>query len=303
MAIAFDALGSGNGAGSINISHTVSGSDRILVVCVTNLSAATNPVDGDLTYNGTVMALQNSVTVGTRWVGIYTLIAPDTGANSINATVIGSTNWSVISASYTGVAQTGNPESSTTNSDGTAGTTFSITDTSTTDNGWHVASFQAQNTIDAGASTTKRGEQGPFSGSVLTGMFDTNAAITPAGSNTLNFTCANSVRSAVSVIIKPSSSASEINISETSTLAESVHFAITKLFQESVTTSELVSVARLVIISIVETISWVESFVVRLLWTRRTPPSTSWSGRTQPSTLWDDRTQPSTTWTPRTPPS
>jgi len=305
MAIAFDALSSGNGnGGSLSVAHTVAGSDRALVVCIANLTDNTDPVSGDVSYNGTAMTKISETTIGvSRWVGLFLLIAPSTGANNVTATLTGTSNWSVISASYTGVKQTGNPEDFDTNSDGTAGTTFTISNTSVTNNAWHVACFQASGAIGAGSSTTKRGEQGGWSGSVLSGIFDTNAAISPAGANTLNFTCNNSARSSIGLILAPSTSVSTINVSETSTLSESVTRGITKIFQDSSTVSEVVSVARLVIISIVETISWVESFIARLLWTRRTKPTTPWDGRTEPTTAWDDRTKPTTTWTPRTPPS
>lgn len=295
MAIAFDAFSSGNGTGSsLSVSHTTTGSDRALVVCIANLDNNADPVSGNVTYNGVAMTKIAETTIGvSRWAGLFLLIAPNTGANNIAATLAGTANWSVVSTSYTGVEQTGQPEDFNTNSDGTNGTTFSINNTSITDEAWHVGCFQTAGTIDAGASTTKRGQQGPWSGSVLSGMFDTNAAISPAGSNTLNFTCNNSARSAISLILAPGSSVAVIDISETSTTVESRNFAITKAFQESTITSEAVSVLRSVIISIVETISWVESFIARLLWSRRTKPSTSW----------DDRTQPPTTWTPRTPPS
>lgn len=186
-AIALDSANAGaSGTGtSLTYAHTTSGSDRILFVGFAVTTQNTDDITG-VTYNGSALTLVDKIKVpdtDNRWVYLYYIVAPSTGANNIVINSTSSTAKTANAVSYTGASQTGVPDSSATNT-ATSGTTFALTTTSVADNSWLVAMLRVGSTgLVAGANTTLRGTVSSFSK-----MADSNAAVTPAGSNSLNFT-------------------------------------------------------------------------------------------------------------------
>lgn len=194
-AIAFD-NGSGRNNGgattTLKYSHTTGvGTDRILWMAVIGNNSAVDNIT-HVKYNG-IPATQigrrlNPDSGGTRWVYLYCLAAPSTGANTVeikfaaNQDFIGS-----FAASYTGAQQTCSGLASSTNATDGTFTATSITGTVTTvaDNSWTVAAMAndtGNNTAQAG--TTFRGTNTAFAQS----LGDSNGAITPAGATSLGAT-------------------------------------------------------------------------------------------------------------------
>ena len=186
-AIALDSANAGaSGTGtSLTYAHTTAGSNRILFVGFAVTTQNTDDITG-VTYNGVALTIVNKIKVPTtddRWTYLYYLVAPATGANNIVISSTSSTAKTANAVSYTGASQTGVPDSSATNT-ATSGTTFSLTTTSVADNSWLVGLLRVGSTgLVAGSGTTLRGTVSSF-----TKMADSNAAVTPAGSNSLNFT-------------------------------------------------------------------------------------------------------------------
>jgi hypothetical protein len=202
MAIAFDAATDGGTATgtSLTFSHTCgAGSDRLLLVGINGDLVGVNDDITGVTYAGVSMTLVAKITATTaRYQYLYYLLNPATGANNVVISCTNSHFLGATSASYTGVSQSGQPDNSVTN---TGVTVTQITGTLTTvaDNCWTMAlgcqNFSG-NTMSAGTNTTERVELGTF---FTAGMYDRNAAITPAGSTSL--TVANSGTSTMGIIM------------------------------------------------------------------------------------------------------
>ncbi len=106
MALAVDAVSntSGSGTGPFTFSHTVSGSDRALCVCIANYRNTTYITD--VTFDGDALTELESLTSGEYTVSIWGMAAPNAGTLTVSVTP----NLSVfdigISAiSFTGVDQ------------------------------------------------------------------------------------------------------------------------------------------------------------------------------------------------------
>lgn len=128
--------------------------------------------------------------VGSTRAVLYVLANPASGANNIVVTSSDATYRWCASASYTGAAQTGQPDAF--NSATTSGTSISVAVITVADNCWVTGFFfnEANTAFTAGANTTRR----------ITGfysMMDTNAAQTPAGSYSIAATWTNSNSGAV----------------------------------------------------------------------------------------------------------
>lgn len=187
MAITYDTSSSGNaspGNATVTISHTITGSNTILIIGVTNQNAGGLSVG---TYNGTsflsnVLATITSGGVPTTLYYIYAAA----GTANIVVTRNTTTNYlMVMAASYTGVNQSmvwsgGGATDATNTGSGTA-STFTGTVTSIADNSWAILTCEFDNaSLSAGTGSTLRQSQIP--GYVAWGIFDTNGAKTPAGS-------------------------------------------------------------------------------------------------------------------------
>ena len=120
---------------------------------------------------------------------LWRLLAPATGANDIVITNSGSVTVGS-AVSYTGVSQSGFPDSSSATVRNSTTTSFGASTTTVADNAWVVCTSRTGNgfALTAGANTTMRSqpETTYFGGSAL---WDTGGAQTPAGSKTVTVTC------------------------------------------------------------------------------------------------------------------
>lgn len=187
MAIAFDAASESftNSATSLTWSHTCTGSDRILWVSV--MASSARNITG-VTYNGVALtSLTRSA--GTQPMQLWYLIAPATGANNIVVSIDGAASFIYTSAgSYTGVEQSGQPDAQATNST----TASSVTTTLTTiaDNCWTILGARGATSGNTDASTNSTERAAGAAGTVQ--LYDSNGAVTPAGSFGMTITTAGS---------------------------------------------------------------------------------------------------------------
>jgi hypothetical protein len=187
MAIAFDASTNGNFVSGTTrtFSHTCTGSDRILFVEAV-INEATDKITG-VTYSGVSMTRIATVNpTANRRLYLYYLIAPATGANNVVITASSSTAIGGNAASYTGVAQSGTIiDVSTTATDTTSPIATSLT--TTIDNTWTILCTTQDTTTVFSASTgsTFRVQNTTYAD---VSIFDSNGAITPAGSTTMTVT-------------------------------------------------------------------------------------------------------------------
>ena len=179
MAIAFDAVSVGlkspSGTGPLVISHTCTGSDRILFV---GCFATAGDVVTGVTYGGVAMTLVAKHVAGSEYEYLYYLIAPATGTNDISISWTGSTILRGHGVSYTGAKQSAQPDAFGTDSE-TSSNTISTSLTTIADNSWVLMMVRSQGDITAGNNTTLRGV------STTSNILDRGAATTPAGSETL----------------------------------------------------------------------------------------------------------------------
>lgn len=188
--IAYDNSGkASSSSGDISQSFTVTGTDTFLAVVLTH-----NTTINSVTYAGvalTKLTTQSSLNYGV--LDFWYLIAPATGANTLaidgNADFVSAT-W----ASYTGVKQTGFPDSQSKQDPTTPSSPITGSTTTVADNCWLIGGFStafgAAQDFAAGTDTTLRQSNrydsaGTFYTACIT---DSNAAKTPAGSYSLAVT-------------------------------------------------------------------------------------------------------------------
>lgn len=178
-AIAYDAFSSWYSwpGSSTTWSHTVSGSDTILFVGFHILS--TSDLATGVTFNGDALTRINTQVGSSERAYLYYMVAPDDGAHNIVVSFSSSIENQTAAASYTGAAQSGQPDA---NNTGSGANPLNISVTTVADNAWPV--IFARNTganVTAESGTTFRG------GANSLNMGDSNADITPAGSTSLGF--------------------------------------------------------------------------------------------------------------------
>lgn len=182
MAIAFDAAtNSGNSSGTTKtFAHTCgSGANRILFVgCY---GGSTDILTG-ITYGGVAMTFLEKQTVGfgDRYIYLYYLLNPASGANNVVISFSSSENCAADAVSYTGALQSGVPDAHNNWQDAFV-TSISHSLTTVADNCWIV--FLAK-TNGAGNPTADTGLTVRGAGNSMS-IFDSNSAITPAGSYTM----------------------------------------------------------------------------------------------------------------------
>ena len=184
MPIAFDTAVDGslvNPGTSLTWSHTHTGNNLLSLVSVFGDTQG-GDVDGSkitgVTNNSVSMTeLARVLPSGDRWLYLFYLLAPATGAHNIVVSASSSIVIAGQSASYTGVKQSGFPDNSTTN---TANTALDITTSLATsaNNCWTF--LATKNSIGASAADT--GSTLRISNANGMGIYDSNALITPAGS-------------------------------------------------------------------------------------------------------------------------
>ncbi len=182
MAIAYDTSASGNAAAtSLTYSHTCTGTNLILYVGVFIISGA-DQVTG-VTYGGVAMTRVDYVLVDTN-VGtyLYQLVAPSTGANNVVVSMSTSLTVQGSSSSFTGAAQSGQPDAHTTMVETTNVIQSTTSLTTVADNDWLVAFCTNNSGGSFATSATNLTRRTNFNFSAI---FDTNAAQTPAGSKSV----------------------------------------------------------------------------------------------------------------------
>lgn len=187
MAIAYDSVSfdAAGGASPYTVSHTVSGTDKFLLVSVRSQVAGGGDVVTGVTYNGTSMTRINTIRSETNNERgyLYYLINPDTGTHDIVVTA-SSGNLIAGGASYTGVDQTSPIDANNTSTQGT-GTSVSLSVTTTTDNCWLVGYGDgvtgSGSAFTPGSNTTERAEND------RNVQFDSNGPQTPTGSYSQNY--------------------------------------------------------------------------------------------------------------------
>lgn len=166
--IAFDSTSQWSSGSSWT--HTTSGSDRLLVVsCFGDLTDTLTSV----TYNGVSMTLlSKALTPADRYNYLFYLLNPALGANTVQ--INGPSVIRGVSASYTGVAQTGQPDSNPTPTTGT-GTQASVNITPGASGCWLIGNpAGGAGYNNAGAGYTIRGTT---SGGTI--LQDSNGPVSP----------------------------------------------------------------------------------------------------------------------------
>lgn len=136
MAIAFDAFTDGSGAFSgeltLTYSHTTTGSNRCLVVATRTIhTLPSGDVVTGITYAGTAM----TQAIKKPWpphdgsfTYLYYLVNPASGANNVVVSVSSNDNqFTSACGSYTGVLQSGTPDTGFTSEDAVGDRTVSVT--------------------------------------------------------------------------------------------------------------------------------------------------------------------------------
>lgn len=197
--LAFDAAaGTQDNSGavtSLSWSHTTTGSNRYLIVFCTITRTNASSVDfSSATYNSVAMTQLKEATVtdgGSNKVSVvaYGLAAPATGANTVQVNISGTLNgnqqFGCNSQSYTTVKQSGQPDSTGSNTlAGSSVTTFTVTDTVAAQSWLTGAASEDAGDIAAGSA----GSGTTYRGSARFNMWgaDSNADVA-AGSRTLNW--------------------------------------------------------------------------------------------------------------------
>lgn len=182
MAIALDhsSFGAFNaGVISQTFSYTCNGTNRILFIGV--VGDITNDKITTVTYGSVSMTLVGKiVTPAERFIYLYSLVNPASGSNSCVISASGTTDIASVAISYTGAKQTSNPDNQTTNTVPSA-TTLTTSLVTGNDNDWTVL-WMKTNANPPTASTGSTVRQ--ITGSA--GLFDSNAAITPAASYSMS---------------------------------------------------------------------------------------------------------------------
>ncbi len=161
MAIAVDASTDGNhtlSSQTHSFNHTCSGSDRYLVVVAFGDVAGVFP-DVTATYNSVSMTeLGRANTPTDRWMALFGLINPTSGTHAVLVTqnLVGSTATGGSAVSYTGVLQSGQPDSSNSGT-GSSTTSFPLSTTVMATGCWLVLGTKSTSgTISGGSGTTAR---------------------------------------------------------------------------------------------------------------------------------------------------
>lgn len=211
MALAYDTdagviVNSGTVA-SVNI--TTAGTNEIILIGILDVTRGGLSA---ITVGGSAATLVNSLDLGAGngFMYMYNFVGA-TGTQSISVTrnTSSTSELGVLALAYTGASQTGQTDSNTTNS--ASATSITTSSTSVADNSWHVQwAVSTGSAITAGTGTTDR------TGSLISAgqkMGDNNAAIHPAGSNSMqwNQTSGSPLIGVIAATIKPVAAAASRN--------------------------------------------------------------------------------------------
>lgn len=198
MAIAFGAsadLGF-SFTGSKTTAFSTSGTNRILFVGGWGSTTTSNWTS--VTYGGVALTKVGERQVpGDRWVYLWMLPNPATGSNNVVITESGTAGIDAWAAYYTGAAQSGQPDASTTDAGTSVNNSLSVT--TTADNCWAIAAFKYTAAVgSAGSGTVLRTTTANASQ-----VYDSGAAKTPPGTLTLNITHASTAYAMVMASFAP----------------------------------------------------------------------------------------------------
>lgn len=190
-AIAFDdeSKGSATSSNTATISHITTASDnRLMIVHIVDVGTT---AVSTVTYNGdslTKFATNGDFvyTAGRQMHSFY-MYAPDSGTHDIVVTMASATNFAVTAVTYSGVSQTGFPDSTCSAQDETAQAGLSCSTTTIADNAWLVAVVGADYMLGTPSSgTLERVWQDQYNGEYGS-ILDSNGAKSPAGNYSLGF--------------------------------------------------------------------------------------------------------------------
>lgn len=144
MAIAFDQASHGNGTGtSVSKSVTVAGSNTALFVVIQTGTPDTGSDVTGVTYNGVSMTNLGQRTISANeQVYLWGMVGAATGTNTLAVSRTNSGFVGLAWSSYTGVAQSGLPDS-TANNSASSSTTLSISNTVVAADCWLVTGVAA----------------------------------------------------------------------------------------------------------------------------------------------------------------
>lgn len=197
--IAYDSFASGGrnlSTTSVTLSHTCTGSDRILLVGV-HTETSVDQISG-VTYAGVAMTRVGTVlTTGSERDYLYILVAPATGANNIVVSASSTAIISCSSVSYTGARQSSQPDASGTNTATT--TAFTVSVTTTVNQCWLVGTFSSSGTVSAVLPAVRRANLA----STYATMFDSNGMVLTAGSDSIQTSGSSGIWGGVVAAIAP----------------------------------------------------------------------------------------------------
>jgi len=196
MAIALDtAKDGGNNGGTANnwsFSHTCTGTNLILFVGFCGDSGGGADDVTGVTYNSVAMTLiqKNVGAAQDRFTYLYYIVNPATGAHNVQINCTASHYILAGSASYTGAAQSGQPDNSNQQQSASSATTLTSSLTTVADQCWNALLHGSygggsSNSPTASTGSTRRAVEAAFGS---WGLFDSNSAKTPAGSVSMTTT-------------------------------------------------------------------------------------------------------------------
>lgn len=193
MTMTFDSTGSSTGA-SFSATNTA-GDVMFAFLSVSSLSATVG-----MTYNGVAMPpFASSVDSTFFKIWGFFLIAPATGTHTLAPTTSAGSIVDVHFVTYVSTNQSVQPDASSTTA-ATSGTSLTANVTTIANNCWSVMYVLADaGNLAAGSGSTLRGS---ILGTAF-GVFDSNGAITPAGSHGMSATFSNGASCSIIASIAP----------------------------------------------------------------------------------------------------
>lgn len=278
MAIGFDTSASIN---TTTTAYTCTGSARLLVVTIVYGNSGSGTISS-LTYNGVALtqAINQSNGNSSARAELWYLLAPASGAHNIvfSWSAGPSGNVSPFAASYTGVKAL---DATGFNAPNASNSTLTATVTTTTDNDWMIGLGFDSN----GAGTN-------YTGTVTTttqrqaALWDSNAALTPAGAKSVTFTgIGGQVEAVIAAAFSPSfvytavlSQGSYSLTGFAATFTQNFHYTISLVMGAFTYTGFTLS-------------------IINSLWARLTKNSSSFSNGTKDSSSWANQTKDASTFT------
>ena len=200
FAIAFDSATGYTQTASL--AHTCTGSNAYLAASV--LGDITSDHLTGVTYNSVAMTVSaKALFTGDRWVYVAQQTGPTTGS-SLNVVTTGLTFSAICAVSYTGCAQSAQPDSHNAAFVSGASTTISMNTTVVAANCWMFGCSNGGGGYGAGSGVLR----GTASPPMLTG--DSNATV-GTGSTNMTFTQGNSAYSYAVISFSPASAAAIIH--------------------------------------------------------------------------------------------